>query len=225
VRNDNERTRTGNERTGIGRTGIGRTKNERETGQTGQPGRPDGHAGGLTGQAVVGLLATTQRLRVVAAVVLGAATAGEIATATGLTEAEVGAALNRLVRGRLVSVVDGRFEVDPRVFADAARSGAPRREPVDYGVNDPKVAAVLHSFLVDGRLVGIPARGRKRTAVLEYLVATFEPGRKYPEREVNAILASFHADTASLRRYLVDEGFLSRGGGLYWRSGGWVDVL
>jgi hypothetical protein len=181
--------------------------------------------GGLTAQAVVGLLATTPRLRVAAAVVLGAATPAEIATATGLNEAQVSAALNRLVRGRLVGVVGGRLELDPRVFADAARRGAPKREPVDFGVSDPKLAAVLHAFLVDGRLVRIPAHGRKRTAVLEYLATTFEPGRRYSEPEVNAILASFHPDTAALRRYLVDEGFLSRASGEYWRSGGWVDVL
>lgn len=180
---------------------------------------------GLTAQAVIGLLATPPRLRVVAAVVLGAATAAEIAAATDLGAVEVSTAVNRLVRGKLVSVVDGRFQVDPRVFADAARHGAPRREPVDYGVSDPRIAAVLHAFLRDGRLVGIPASGRKRTAVLEYLVATFEPGRRYPEGEVNAILASFHPDTAALRRHLVDEGLLSREAGVYWRTGGWVDVL
>jgi hypothetical protein len=31
-------------------------------------------------------------------------------------------------------------------------------------------------------------------------------------------------DHASLRRFLVDEGFLSRRGGQYWRTGGPVDV-
>jgi hypothetical protein len=180
---------------------------------------------GLTAQAVVGLLATPARLRVVAAIVLGAATPAEIAAATDLPTAQVSAAVNRLVRGGLVRVVQGRFQVDPQVFAQAARDGASKREPVDYGVSDPKIAAVLHAFVEDGRLVRIPSSGRKRTAVLEYLVATFEPGRRYPEREVNVILASFHPDTAALRRYLVDEGFLSREAGVYWRTGGWVDVL
>jgi hypothetical protein len=32
-----------------------------------------------------------------------------------------------------------------------------------------------------------------------------------------------HADTAALRRYLVDDGFLSRDHGEYWRTGGRVD--
>jgi hypothetical protein len=179
----------------------------------------------LSSQDVVGLLATPARLRVAAAVILGASSPAEIVSSTGLSEAEVTAALNRLVRGRLIGTVDGRLWLDPRVFSVAARDGAPKREVVDYGVSDPKIAAVLHAFLVDGRLTSIPASGRKRTIVLEYLVTTFEPGRRYPEREVNTILAAFHPDTASLRRHLVDAGLLSRAAGVYWRTGGWVDVL
>ena len=42
----------------------------------------------------------------------------------------------------------------------------------------------------------------------------------YTEPMVNLILGHWHADTAMLRRYLVDEGFLDRRAGRYWRSGG-----
>ena len=52
----------------------------------------------------------------------------------------------------------------------------------------------------------------------------FEPGIRYPEREVNVLLAVWHPDVAALRRYLVDEGFLTREAGVYWRSGGTVDI-
>ena len=55
-------------------------------------------------------------------------------------------------------------------------------------------------------------------------VCSREPGVRYPEREVNALLAVWHPDVAALRRYLVDEGLLTREAGVYWRSGGWVDV-
>lgn len=51
-----------------------------------------------TGAALIGLLAAPNRLRVVAAIVLGAATPGRIAAQAGLTEAEVTTALTRLVR-------------------------------------------------------------------------------------------------------------------------------
>jgi hypothetical protein len=60
--------------------------------------------------------------------------------------------------------------------------------------------------------------------VLDVLAQEFEPGRRYPERTVNAILRRWHDDTASLRRFLVDEEFLARDGGQYWRVGGTVDL-
>jgi hypothetical protein len=37
-------------------------------------------------------------------------------------------------------------------------------------------------------------------------------------------LRAFYDDYVALRRYLVDEGFLAREGGIYWRSGGTVEV-
>ena len=54
------------------------------------------------------------------------------------------------------------------------------------------------------------------------LAQEFEVGMRYSERQVNAILRRFHDDVAALRRYLVDEEFLSRESGRYWRSGGTV---
>jgi hypothetical protein len=82
---------------------------------------------------------------------------------------------------------------------------------------------VLSAFLDrDGRLLRLPARRGKRLVVLEHLVQLFEPGVRYPETEVNALLRAFDDDVALLRRALVDEGFLSRAEGLYWRTGGRV---
>jgi hypothetical protein len=84
---------------------------------------------------------------------------------------------------------------------------------------------VLRSFVVDGRLVSIPAARGKRRIILEHIVAAFEPGVRYPEREVGAILRAWHPDHAALRRYLVDEMLLARDNGVYWRIGGsipWV---
>ena len=83
---------------------------------------------------------------------------------------------------------------------------------------------VLHAFLVDGRLVSIPARERKRQVVLRYLATTdFEDGRDYPERELDQRLALRHRDVAALRRYLVDSGYLERQTGIYRRRpmAGW----
>jgi hypothetical protein len=82
---------------------------------------------------------------------------------------------------------------------------------------------VLRAFLdEEGRLVAIPAKHSKRLVVLDHVARAFEVGVRYPERDVDAILRAFHPDHAALRRYLVDDGFLSRDHNVYWRTGGTV---
>ncbi len=75
---------------------------------------------------------------------------------------------------------------------------------------------VLHAFLEGDRLLSIPAQHAKRLVVLRYLAeSVFERKRRYPEKEVNQLLALRHPDAASLRRYLVDEGFMTRKNSVY----------
>ena len=89
----------------------------------------------------------------------------------------------------------------------------------------PAQERVLRSFLdSDGRLHTIPTRHAKLRVVLDHLAQSFEPGHSYSEAEVNDTLNRFHADHAALRRYLVDEQFLTREDGRYWRSGGTFEV-
>ncbi|WP_193610641.1 DUF2087 domain-containing protein [Nocardioides lijunqiniae] len=84
---------------------------------------------------------------------------------------------------------------------------------------------VLANFLdADGRLRTIPSKQAKLRVVLDHLAQSFEIGRRYPEAEVNEVLNRFHPDHAALRRYLVEGDFLTREGGVYWRSGGRVEV-
>ncbi|HEY0360426.1 MAG TPA: DUF2087 domain-containing protein [Mycobacteriales bacterium] len=171
---------------------------------------------------LAGLLAEPERLRVVAAVTLGARTVEDVCAATGLAPREAWRCLRRLRRGGLVSTVDGGFAVAYDAIKAAARAAAP--EPEDVGAADPATAAVLRAFVRDGRLVSVPAARSKRRVVLEHLAMAFEPGVRYAEAEVNVVLRAWHPDHAALRRYLVDEGFLGRERGEYWRTGGRVEL-
>jgi ArsR family transcriptional regulator, arsenate/arsenite/antimonite-responsive transcriptional repressor len=83
-------------------------------------------------------------------------------------------------------------------------------------VRDPHTHVQL-AFFREGRLTSLPSKRSVRLAALAMLVERFERDRRYPEREVNAILADDAPDVATLRRLLVDEGFLARAGGEYWR--------
>ena len=83
----------------------------------------------------------------------------------------------------------------------------------------------LERFMTeDGRLRSIPTKHAKLLVVLDHLAQRFEPGRVYSEAEVNASINELHPDHAALRRYLVENDFMTREGGHYGRSGGTFDV-
>lgn len=80
----------------------------------------------------------------------------------------------------------------------------------------PADSKVLRAFFDGERLSSIPVQRSKRLVVLRQLAETvFERKRRYPEKEVNQLLAVRHPDAASLRRYLVDEGFMTRKWSVY----------
>lgn len=76
-------------------------------------------------------------------------------------------------------------------------------------------ARTVRIFLPDGRLTSVPVRRKARIVVLLELLRRFEPGRGYPEREVNDILREAHDDVAYLRREMVDYGFMTRDASVY----------
>ena len=173
---------------------------------------------------IVGLLADPTRLKVVAALALGAGTIEDVARTSGLPLKDVALAARRLARAGLVHRDGHALLLHTERFGAVARAAAeavPAPEPLSA---DPAENAVLTTFVRDGRLTSVPAQRSKRLVVLGHLARVFEAGVRYPEREVNALLAVWHPDVAALRRYLVDEGLLTREAGVYWRTGGYVDV-
>jgi hypothetical protein len=83
----------------------------------------------------------------------------------------------------------------------------------------------LRAFIRDGKISALPAKRTRRRLLLDQVAQAFEPGRRYPEQIVDEILKAVFDDHCALRRYLVDEEFLSRtSAGIYWRAGGTVDA-
>jgi len=192
---------------------------------------------------LLALLAEPDRLKALAAVALGAETLPQVAERAGLEPKAAGRALNRLVSGGLLEEAAGKgYRVRAETLRAAARppEGAEASDADDVGGDLPGPAAgtaeaeVLRRFVHNGRLLAMPAAHGKRRVVLDHLAGLFEPGRRYPEPEVNELLGRYHPDYAMLRRYLVDDGFLdradepapsgSRSVKVYWRTGGTVDT-
>jgi len=166
---------------------------------------------------LLGLLADDDRLRVVAALALGATTTAEIRERTGLDARTTGRALARMEDAGVVVAEGEGWALDLERLREASRVTAPVEE---YEGADAESAKVLRAFLRDGRLVRMPAQRAKRRVLLDHVVQVFEPGQRYDEKEVNALLRAFSDDYVTIRRYLVDEDLLSRENGVYWRSGG-----
>ncbi|RAV21992.1 DUF2087 domain-containing protein [Paenibacillus contaminans] len=62
----------------------------------------------------------------------------------------------------------------------------------------------------DGPLSEFPAKEKRKVAILRHLIKRFTINRRYTEKEVNAVLKAAFADYATLRRYLIEYGFMDR---------------
>lgn len=80
-------------------------------------------------------------------------------------------------------------------------------------------ALTLRRFMKDGKVLAMPAQLKRQQYILEEVAKAFEPGVRYTERQVDAILKQIYEfDHCTLRRYLVDFKFLSRAEGIYWKE-------
>lgn len=71
---------------------------------------------------------------------------------------------------------------------------------------------------ISGSLKTFALKEKGRWIVTRELSKRFEPGRIYNEKEVNEILKTAYQDFSTLRRYLIDYGFMDRksDGSQYW---------
>jgi hypothetical protein len=162
------------------------------------------------------------RLAILGRAAVGPVDAEELAAALGEDRRRLRREIGRLVETGLLTR-DGRLDRSAlRSVARAFPQAAPADPSLVSGPWTEDEARQLAQCFSGSRLTGIPVNRSRRRLVLERLAQEFEPGLRYDERTVNSMLQVFHSDHTTLRRYLVDEGFLTRAEGVYWRSGGRV---
>ncbi len=76
----------------------------------------------------------------------------------------------------------------------------------------------LRTWVKNGRIVDIPAQEKKKQILIRWLAGQIETDRRWTEKEFNALLKAYNEDFATLRRYLVDAGYVARENGIYWRT-------
>ena len=171
-------------------------------------------------------LADPARVRILGAVAERPLTGKDLSERLGLTPPTISHHMHRLVEAGLVSVrADAQrrlYELDEATLRglgrDAAGGGGRGTAPPAADAADDAArerAKVLRDFFDGPRLKSIPTQRKKRVVVLQHLLERFAPDRDYPEKEVNALLREAHEDVATLRRELVDYGYMTREAGVY----------
>ena len=168
-------------------------------------------------------LGNKDRLQITGLLAQRPATVVELARALDLRETDVVHHLARLEDLGLVRSAptdspvcsfdeDALVELNKEVFARPHKAKHVQARDRDWEQK------LLDTFVVDGRLMGIPAQHKRRVAISKWLAARFEPGVRYSEKEVNEIIQRVHHDSSSLRRYMIDCGYTQRDHGVYWRT-------
>jgi len=90
-----------------------------------------------------------------------------------------------------------------------------------YNVTDEENEAILKKYFpegADGPLLKFPLKQKLKLVVLREIAKRFNSGRLYDEKEINLQLKAVYDDYVTLRRYLIDYGFLDRkpDGSQYW---------
>jgi hypothetical protein len=161
-------------------------------------------------------LADPARLRILGLLAERPRAGHEIAASLALTPPTVSHHMRRLTEAGLVHVSPEAqtriYTLNTEPFHDASRSMDDEHSSTRSSQEDD---AVIRAFFAGPRLRQIPASRKKRVIVLRRLLERFEIGREYQEKEVNQILREAHDDHATLRRELVDYGFMTRDKGIY----------
>ncbi len=171
-------------------------------------------------------LVDTERLQIAGLLARKPLSAEQLAAQLEMKPAALARHLDKLIEAGLV-----RFEMKARsvrykLHLEAARKLAARLAPAparpalgqDLAEFDRQV--LRHYLSADGAIKELPAQDKKMLPLLRYISEKIEPGRRYTEKQLNARLARFHTDVATLRRYLIDFKFMRRTvtGSEYWRE-------
>lgn len=90
-----------------------------------------------------------------------------------------------------------------------------------YNVTEEERIAILNKLFpsgTDGKLLKFNLKEKQRYVVLREISTRFESGQIYTEAEINEILKGVYDDYVTVRRFLIEYGFIDRepDGSKYW---------
>lgn len=164
------------------------------------------------------------RLRIIGHLANGEKSVGELADLLGVKEPTVSHHLSEM---KGIGLVDVRADGTMRIY----RLNSKALEAMSKDIfAQPNLAAlvkpsqmtdeerVLRTWVKNGRIVDIPAQEKKKQILIRWVAGQIDPERRWTEKEFSEWLKQFNEDYAFLRRYLVDNHYMARENGIYWRT-------
>ncbi len=167
-------------------------------------------------------MANADRLKITGSLAIQKMTLEQLSAHTGIPAVDLSHHMDKLLGLGIVRTEEQYYRLDTHAVEAMARQTLAQLRPqakADDFEGEAYEKKVLADFMTpDGKLRALPVQYKKLLVILHYLAnKVFEPGVKYTEKEVNSKLSAYFEDTASLRRYLVDNRYLAREKGIYWK--------
>ena len=88
-------------------------------------------------------------------------------------------------------------------------------------VTEMEKKKILEKYFDGTLLKSFPKKQKRKLILLQHIAGMFDRERKYTEMEVNSLLKNVYDDHTTIRRYLIEYGFLDRkrDGSEYWVLG------
>ncbi|MBD7910186.1 DUF2087 domain-containing protein [Clostridium cibarium] len=100
-------------------------------------------------------------------------------------------------------------KLDKEVICDAHKTATILDDR--FNITDKEKMETIKNYMDEnGALKSYPAKAKKKVIVLEEIVRNFSKGKIYSEKEINRILKRIYSDYASLRRALIEYGYVER---------------
>lgn len=164
------------------------------------------------------------RLKIIGHLANGEKSVGELARLLDLKEPTIS---HHLAAMKSIDLVDVRPEGTTRVYQLNAKVlegmgkdifARPNLAAMVKTSELSKEERVLRNWVKEGRVVGIPAQEKQIRIIVGWIAGQIDPSRRWTEKEFSQWLAQFNEDYATLRRYLVELGYMARENGIYWRT-------
>jgi DNA-binding transcriptional ArsR family regulator len=167
-------------------------------------------------------LSDPARLRILGAIAEQTRSGSELSDLLNLSPPTISHHIAKLTAAGLIATTPDAqrrlYSLNTDTLRSLARSSARSGSATPDSPNDEadrERSKTNRDFFKDGVLKQIPAQRRKRVFVLQHLMERFAPRTDYSEKTVNEMLKRAHPDFATLRRELVDYGFMTRENGVY----------